>query len=302
MDDNGRGDAHVSFAGAAHRAVVDVDLDLGLVRVVQIATAQDVGRALNPLAVGCQIEGGVAQGVGLAVMEEILLENGRIRNAPFTDYLIPTALDMPDVVWELIEEPEPGRPSGPRAPVSPGRVVDSCRRRSDPSGDGDRHQPGPGPTPGHRARHPVERRLRSGEGSFTGSEGRIAYRWWRPESPIRRLVVVVHGYAEHGGRYAHVAQRLVAGGAAVCAPDHLGHGRSEGERALLRDFEHVVDDLEMLVAEAPHGGGSAGATRDGRPLDGGSADRPLRSAQPRSRDRARVPRSGARRLVLGAKH
>ncbi|MFN8035138.1 MAG: alpha/beta hydrolase [Acidimicrobiia bacterium] len=91
--------------------------------------------------------------------------------------------------------------------------------------------------------------MRSGEGSFTGSEGRIAYRWWRPESPIRRLVVVVHGYAEHGGRYAHVAQRLVAGGAAVCAPDHLGHGRSEGERALLRDFEHVVDDLEMLVAK-----------------------------------------------------
>ncbi|MFN8035139.1 MAG: xanthine dehydrogenase subunit D [Acidimicrobiia bacterium] len=119
LDDNGQGDAHVSFAGAAHRAVVDVDLDLGLVRVVQIATAQDVGRALNPLAVGCQIEGGVAQGVGLAVMEEILLENGRIRNASFTDYLIPTALDMPDVVWELIEEPEPGAPFGAKGAGEP---------------------------------------------------------------------------------------------------------------------------------------------------------------------------------------
>ncbi|MCZ7534687.1 MAG: xanthine dehydrogenase subunit D [Acidimicrobiia bacterium] len=119
LDENGQGDAHVSFSGTAHRAVVDVDLDLGLVRVVQIATAQDVGRALNPLAVGGQIEGGVAQGVGLAVMEEIVVDGGRIRNASFTDYLIPTALDMPEVVWDLIEEPEPGAPFGAKGVGEP---------------------------------------------------------------------------------------------------------------------------------------------------------------------------------------
>ena len=95
LDEDGQGNAHWSLAFAAHRAVVDVDEELGLVRVVQIATAQDIGRALNPLAVTGQIEGGIAQGLGLAVMEEIVVDDGRIRNPSFTDYLLPTPLDMP---------------------------------------------------------------------------------------------------------------------------------------------------------------------------------------------------------------
>ncbi|HVM65023.1 MAG TPA: xanthine dehydrogenase subunit D, partial [Acidimicrobiales bacterium] len=112
LDADGQGDAHVSLAVACQRAVVDVDVELGLVRVVQMAVGQDVGRALNPLSVQGQIEGGTAQGVGLAVMEEIVLDHGRIRNPSFTDYLIPTALDMPEVVATLIEQPEPGAPFG----------------------------------------------------------------------------------------------------------------------------------------------------------------------------------------------
>ncbi len=119
LDEAGQGDAHVSFACAAHRAVVDVDLDLGLLRVAQIATAQDVGRAINPLQVIGQMEGGAAQGVGLAVMEEVVLDRGRIRNASFTDYLIPTTLDMPEVVSSLIEEPEPGAPFGAKGVGEP---------------------------------------------------------------------------------------------------------------------------------------------------------------------------------------
>ncbi|MEY2461362.1 MAG: hypothetical protein QOG30_3192, partial [Acidimicrobiaceae bacterium] len=119
LDDDGQGDAHVSFACAAHRAVVDVDAGLGLVRVVQVATAQDVGRVLNPLQVTGQIEGGIAQGVGLAVMEELLVEGGRVRNASFTDYLIPTTLDMPTVVYSVIEEPEPGAPFGAKGVGEP---------------------------------------------------------------------------------------------------------------------------------------------------------------------------------------
>ncbi len=119
LDANGQGDAHVSFACAAHRAVVDVDPELGLVRVVHLATAQDVGRALNPLQVTGQIEGGIAQGVGLAVMEELILENGCVRNASFTDYLIPTALDAPTVDAVLIEEPEPGAPFGAKGVGEP---------------------------------------------------------------------------------------------------------------------------------------------------------------------------------------
>ncbi|MDA3023109.1 MAG: xanthine dehydrogenase subunit D [Actinomycetota bacterium] len=122
LDEDGQGDAHVSFAFAAHRAVVDVDVELGLVRVVEVATAQDVGRALNPLAVVGQIEGGIAQGVGLAVMEELIVEGGRVRNASFTDYLIPTALDAPSVPITLIEEPEPGAPYGAKGAGEPPTV------------------------------------------------------------------------------------------------------------------------------------------------------------------------------------
>lgn len=103
---------HVAFLFAAHRATVDVDIGTGLVRVVQIATAQDVGKAINPLAVVGQLEGGIAQGLGLAVMEEIQLKDGRVRNPSFTDYLLPTILDMPPVLCDVIEHPHPDAPYG----------------------------------------------------------------------------------------------------------------------------------------------------------------------------------------------
>jgi xanthine dehydrogenase D subunit len=119
LDENGQGDCHTAFAFVAHRAVVDVDPELGLVKVIQIATAQDIGRALNPLSVLGQIEGGIAQGVGLAVMEEIIQTDGRVRNANFTDYLLPTMLDMPDVVASLIEEPDPMAPLGAKGVGEP---------------------------------------------------------------------------------------------------------------------------------------------------------------------------------------
>jgi xanthine dehydrogenase D subunit len=119
LDENGQGHCHTAYAFTAHRAVVDVDTDLGLVKVVQVATAQDVGRALNPLSVLGQIEGGIAQGLGLAVMEEIVQIDGRIRNASFTDYLLPTMLDMPPVVATLIEEPDPQAPLGAKGVGEP---------------------------------------------------------------------------------------------------------------------------------------------------------------------------------------
>ena len=119
LDEHGQGNCHTAFAFVAHRAVVDVDPELGLVKVVQIATAQDVGRALNPLSVIGQIEGGIAQGIGLAVMEEIIQVDGRVRNANFTDYLLPTMLDMPDVVATLIEQPDPMAPLGAKGVGEP---------------------------------------------------------------------------------------------------------------------------------------------------------------------------------------
>jgi xanthine dehydrogenase D subunit len=110
--ETGQANAHMQYAFAAHRAVVDVDIELGLVKVVELATAQDVGKAINPQAVEGQLEGGAAQGLGLAVMEEIQLKDGVIRNPSFTDYLLPTALDMPPVLMDILELGDPNSPYG----------------------------------------------------------------------------------------------------------------------------------------------------------------------------------------------
>jgi xanthine dehydrogenase D subunit len=110
--ETGQADAHLQYAFAAHRAVVDVDVELGLVKVVELATAQDVGRAINPQAVEGQLEGGAAQGLGLAVMEEIQLKDGVIRNPSFTDYLLPTILDMPPLRMDVLELGDPHSPYG----------------------------------------------------------------------------------------------------------------------------------------------------------------------------------------------
>ncbi len=118
--------AHVALAVAAMRVVAEVDVDLGLTRVVWIGTAQDVGAALNPLAVQGQIEGGIAQGLGLALMEEIQVRDGRIVNASFTDYLLPTALDMPPVQIELVEVAEPDAPYGVKGVGEPPTVVSTA--------------------------------------------------------------------------------------------------------------------------------------------------------------------------------
>jgi xanthine dehydrogenase D subunit len=111
-DENGQGDIHACFAFAAERAVVEVDAELGVVRVVQIAAAVDVGKVMNPMGLEGQVEGGTAQGLGLALMEAVQLKNGVIANPSFTDYLVPTAMDVPPVLTTAVEVPEPGSPYG----------------------------------------------------------------------------------------------------------------------------------------------------------------------------------------------
>jgi xanthine dehydrogenase D subunit len=111
----GQGFGHVQYAFAAHRAVVEVDTELGLVKVVELACAQDVGKALNPLSVVGQIHGGSTQGLGLAVMEEILIgTDARVRNPSFTDYLIPTILDTPPMPVDVLELADEHAPYGLR--------------------------------------------------------------------------------------------------------------------------------------------------------------------------------------------
>jgi CO/xanthine dehydrogenase Mo-binding subunit len=118
--------SHVAFACCAMRVVAEVDLELGLTRVVWIGAAQDVGKAMNPQQVEGQIEGGTAQGLGLALMEEIQTSDGLITNASFTDYLIPTALDMPPVESVLVEDPEPEAPYGAKGVGEPPTVVSTA--------------------------------------------------------------------------------------------------------------------------------------------------------------------------------
>ncbi len=118
-DADGQGNLHVDFAVAAHRAVVDVDAELGLVRVVAVDTVQDVGAVLNPSALVGQVEGGIMQGVGLAVMEELVLDDGVIRNASFTDYLLPTFADAPTVSAGFVEEPSHFGPFGAKGAGEP---------------------------------------------------------------------------------------------------------------------------------------------------------------------------------------
>ena len=118
--------AHVALAVAAMRVVAEVDVELGLTRVVWVGTAQDVGKAINPLAVEGQIEGGTAQGLGLALMEELRTKDGVILNASFTDYLLPTALDMPPVEIDLVEVPEPDAPYGVKGVGEPPTVVSTA--------------------------------------------------------------------------------------------------------------------------------------------------------------------------------
>jgi xanthine dehydrogenase D subunit len=110
----GQGFGHVQYSFAAHRAVVEVDTELGLVKVVELACAQDVGKAMNPQSVAGQIQGGSTQGLGLAVMEEIVVEAGKVRNPSFTDYLIPTILDTPTIPVEILELADEHAPYGLR--------------------------------------------------------------------------------------------------------------------------------------------------------------------------------------------
>ncbi|MEE1937869.1 molybdopterin cofactor-binding domain-containing protein [Streptomyces sp. TRM 70361] len=134
LDDTGQGDAFVSLAFAAIRAVVDVDVELGAIRVVEMTVAQDVGRVLNPQQVRARIEAGVTQGVGAALTEHLRVSKGVVRHPDLTAYPLPTALDAPEVrIAELVEERDVVAPFGAKSVsavpvvVSPAAVAAAVR-------------------------------------------------------------------------------------------------------------------------------------------------------------------------------
>jgi CO/xanthine dehydrogenase Mo-binding subunit/aerobic-type carbon monoxide dehydrogenase small subunit (CoxS/CutS family) len=118
LDEDGQGIPYATYAFATQIAIVEVDTELGTVKVLRMVAAHDVGKAINPTLVEGQIEGGIAQGLGLAVMEEYL--PGRTEN--LHDYLIPTVGDVPEIECLLIEDREPLGPSGAKGVGEPGLV------------------------------------------------------------------------------------------------------------------------------------------------------------------------------------
>jgi aldehyde oxidoreductase len=108
LDENGQGVPYAQFGYAAHLAVVEVDTQLGTIKPIRFVAAHDVGHAINPLLVEGQVQGGVAQGLGMALMEEFI--PGRTEN--LHDYLIPTIGDVPPIETLIIEEPDAHGPYG----------------------------------------------------------------------------------------------------------------------------------------------------------------------------------------------
>src|SRR5437763_3603575 len=108
LDENGQGTPYAVFGFGAHLAAIEVDIELGTVKVLKITAAHDVGRAINPTLIEGQIEGGVAQGIGMALMEEFFPGKGENLH----DYLIPSAGDIPPVESILIEDQSPIGPFG----------------------------------------------------------------------------------------------------------------------------------------------------------------------------------------------
>jgi aldehyde oxidoreductase len=119
LDADGQGIPYAAYAFAAQVALVEVDAALGAVRVLRIVAAHDVGRAVNPTQVEGQIHGGIAQGLGLALMEEYI--PGRTDN--LHDYLIPTIGDIPPIETILVERPDPLGPYGAKGVGEPALVA-----------------------------------------------------------------------------------------------------------------------------------------------------------------------------------
>jgi xanthine dehydrogenase molybdenum-binding subunit len=119
QDKEFRGNISAAYAFAAQAAEVEVDAETGEVTVLKIAAAHDVGRAINPMAVEGQIEGGVSMGLGYGASEELVLEKGRMLNPNFADYALPTALDMPPIDPIIVETVDPEGPFGAKGMAEP---------------------------------------------------------------------------------------------------------------------------------------------------------------------------------------
>jgi CO/xanthine dehydrogenase Mo-binding subunit len=120
--ETGTGAPYEFYAMACHIARVKVDADLGLVWVEEVSAAQDVGRVIHRDALEGQIQGGIVQGMGWAISEELKLDRGRLANPSFTDYTIPTAADAPNVKITVVESEGATGPFGAKGVGEPSLI------------------------------------------------------------------------------------------------------------------------------------------------------------------------------------
>ena len=119
LDENGHGTPIDAYLYGTHIAEVEVDVETGKVDILRIVAAHDVGKAINPMIVEGQIEGGVTMGIGSALYEQILMDKGIVLNPNFTDYKIPTSLDIPKIEPIIVESMEPSGPFGAKGVGEP---------------------------------------------------------------------------------------------------------------------------------------------------------------------------------------
>ena len=122
-DETGQGAPYWPYTFSVYGVEVEVDTETGLVEVTKAICAQDVGRAINPKLVEGQIDGGFAMGLGYALHEDLNLNKGEIRHNRFSNYIIPTAMDMPDIEKILVEDPEITAPYGAKGVGEPVMVA-----------------------------------------------------------------------------------------------------------------------------------------------------------------------------------
>jgi CO/xanthine dehydrogenase Mo-binding subunit len=111
-DDTYRGDAYATYAWACDVAEVEMDPDTYEIRPIHFTAVQDIGKAIHPTLVAGQIEGGTAQGIGYALLEEVVMREGAMANAQMTNYLVPTTLDTPTMDVVIVETPSHHGPFG----------------------------------------------------------------------------------------------------------------------------------------------------------------------------------------------
>jgi CO/xanthine dehydrogenase Mo-binding subunit len=117
-----QGDAYSAYAYATQLAEVEVDTETGKVEVLRMISATDVGKAINPLNVEGQIEGGIAMGLGYALTEEIKEEGGYLKTRNLGEYMVPTSMDIPLIETHIIEVPLPSGPYGAKGVGEPALI------------------------------------------------------------------------------------------------------------------------------------------------------------------------------------